>query len=58
MFDLLSINIMDFLRCRFPALGERNHSICCELQMIQLREKIERIERMYECYRSIVARYS
>jgi len=58
MFDHLSIEIMDFLRSRFPVLGERNHSIYCELQMIPLREKIEGIERMYECYHSILARYS
>jgi hypothetical protein len=58
MFDRLSRNVMEFLRDRFPALGKRNHSICCELQMCQLREKIERNEREYECYRSIMARYS
>jgi hypothetical protein len=55
MFDQLSIDIMNFLRSRFPSLGELNHSICCELQMIPLREKIEEIESMYECYRSIIA---
>jgi hypothetical protein len=57
MFDRLSNNIMEFLRCRFPALGERNHSICCELQMCQLRDKIAQTERTYECYCSINARY-
>jgi hypothetical protein len=58
MFDRLSSNVMEFLRGRFPALGERNRSICCELQMCQLREKIERNEREDECYRSIRARYA
>jgi hypothetical protein len=56
MFDLLSRNVMEFLRDRFPALGERNRSICCERQMCQLREKIERNERECECYNSIVTR--
>jgi hypothetical protein len=58
MFDSLSRNIMEFLRDKYPALGEHNHSICCELQMCQLREKIERNEREYECYRSILARHA
>ena len=58
MFDRLSRNVMEFLRERFPALGELNHSICCELQMCQLREKIERNEREYECYHSIMAQYA
>jgi hypothetical protein len=58
MFDHLSNHIMEFLRRRFPTLGERNRSICCELQMSHLREKIEGIERTYECYRSIMARYA
>jgi hypothetical protein len=58
MFDLLSNHIMEFLRGRFPTLGERSHSICCELQISPLREKIEGIERTYECYRSIMARYA
>jgi len=58
MVDGLSNNVMEFLRSRFPALSERNHSICCELQMCQLRDKIGRIERTYDCYRSIMARYS
>jgi hypothetical protein len=56
MFDALNKNFMDFLRERFPALWERNRSICCELQMYQLREKIEWNERKYECYCSIVER--
>lgn len=55
MFDFLSRNVIEFLRGRFPALGELNHSICCELQMCQLREKIERNERKFECYLSIMA---
>lgn len=58
MFDRLSNNIMEFLSSRFPTLGERNNSICCELQMSHLREKIEGIERTHECYRSIMARYT
>lgn len=58
MFDRLSNNVMEFLRCRFPELGERNHSICRELQMCLLQEKIERTERTHDCYRSIMARYS
>jgi hypothetical protein len=58
MFDRLSNNVMEFLRSRFPALEERNHSICCELQMCQLRDKIERSERTYDCYRSTMARDS
>lgn len=58
MFDRLSNHIMEFLRSRFPTLGERNHSICCELQISPLREKIESIQRTYECYRSIMARYA
>jgi hypothetical protein len=58
MFDRLSNHIIEFLRGRFPTLGERNHSICCELQLSPLREKIESIERTYECYRSIMARYA
>ncbi len=58
MFDLLSRNVMEFLRNRYPALGELNCSICCELQMDQLRDKIERNERAYECYLSIVARHA
>jgi hypothetical protein len=58
MFDRLSNNVTEFLRPRFPALGERNRSICCELQMCQLREKIESNERTYACYRSIMAQYS
>jgi hypothetical protein len=58
MFDRLSGNVMEFLRERFPECGERNHSIYCELQMCQLRDKIEANERKYECYRSIKARYT
>jgi hypothetical protein len=58
MFDRLSKNVTEFLRSRFPALGERNLSICCELQMCQLRDKIERVERTYDCYRSIIMRHS
>jgi len=55
MFDRLSRNVMEFLRVRFPTLGDRNRSLCRDLQMCHLREKIERNEREYECYRSIVA---
>jgi hypothetical protein len=58
MFDRLSSNVMEFLRERFPTLGELNRSICCELQMSQLQDKITQTERSYECYCSIVARYS
>lgn len=58
MFDRLSRNVMEFLRDRFPALGELNRSICCDLQMCQLREKIERNEREHECYFSIVNRHA
>jgi hypothetical protein len=56
MFDYLSSNVMEFLSDRFPTLGERSRSICCDLQMCQFREKIERNVRKYECYRSIVER--
>jgi len=55
IFDRLFGNVLEFLRGRFPALGERERAACCELQMSQLREKITRIERRYECYRSILA---
>lgn len=58
MFDLLSNNVAAFLRSRFPTLGEPNRSICRELQMCRLREKIEAKERAYAGYRSIVAQYS
>jgi len=58
MFDSLSRNVMEFLRDRFPTLAELNDSICCDLQLCQLQEKIERNEREYECYRSIVAGYA
>jgi hypothetical protein len=58
MFDRLSNNVAEFLRSRFPTLGECNSSICCELQMCQLREKIEANERTFACYLSIMARYS
>jgi hypothetical protein len=58
MFDRLSKNIMEFLRVRWAALGERNHRICCEYQMGQLREKIKRNEGEYEHYRSIMAQFA
>jgi len=58
MFDRLSKNVLDFLRARFPLLGDRNRAICCELQMVQLREKITRIENEYGCYSSIIERSS
>jgi hypothetical protein len=58
MFDRLSGKVLEFLRNRFPTLGERGRAACCDLQMSQLREKIARIERKYECYRSITARYA
>ena len=58
MFDRLSRDVMDFLRKRFPTLGERNYSVCRDLQMCSLREKIERIQREYECYESLINRRS
>ena len=58
MFDRLSVNVLKFLRDRFPTLSEQARAACCELQMSQLREKIARIERAHECYRSIMARYA
>jgi hypothetical protein len=56
MFDLVSGNVLDFLRDRFPALGERERAACCTLQMSQLKDKITRIESTYRCYCSIMAR--
>ncbi|HUD12413.1 MAG TPA: hypothetical protein VMQ56_02065 [Terracidiphilus sp.] len=56
MFDRLSENVLDFLRDRFPALGERDRAACCTLMMSQLKDKITRIERRYQCYRSIMER--
>jgi len=58
MYGRLSGNVLEFLRHRFPTLGERSRTACCELQMSQLREKIMRIERGYECYRAIMALYA
>jgi len=53
-FDRLSRNVSDFLRMRFPALGETGRAICCELQMSHLRDKVVRAENSHSCYTSIL----
>jgi hypothetical protein len=58
LFVAVSKDVMEYLRFSFAALGEREHRIYCELQMSALREKIERNERGFEHYCSLVARHS
>ena len=57
MFDRLWGNVQDFLKSEFPGLREIDRRSICELQMYPLRDKIARIEREYECYRSIVEQH-
>ena len=54
MFHQLSENTLESLGVDFPTLGERGRSICCELQLSQIRAKITRIDNTYACYRSII----
>ena len=56
MHEQLKITVLDSLYKRYPSLGERERSICCELQMCHLREKIKRNVKRYECYRSLTQR--
>jgi hypothetical protein len=58
LFVAVSKVVMDYLRCSFAALGEREHRIYCELQMSALREKIEGNERVFDYYCLLVARHS
>jgi hypothetical protein len=57
VFDRLWRNVQEFLRTEFPGLREIDRMSLCELQMYLLRDKIERIEREYECYRSIIEQH-
>ena len=54
--DRLSKNVFEFVRRRFPALGERDRSRACGLRLNPIRKKIRQVAKGYECYRSIAVR--
>ena len=58
MFCRLWGNVEEFLKSEFPGMREIDCKSICELRMNLLRDKIERIEREFECYRSILEQHS
>jgi hypothetical protein len=57
MFDRLSEDAAKFLGTLSAEVREVAELVC-ELLMCQLKESVERTDRVFECYRSIMAQYS